>query len=141
MEKEDMMQREQAMRKILQENAYIQFLGVEFLTLKEGFAQARMSCKKELANPYGMLHGGSLYSFADTVAGAAACMYGYFVTTVSGTMNFLLPALRTEYVYCEATQLRRGKHLTVFDVRIKDDNGQLLDSGEFTFYVTDQPVF
>lgn len=131
---------EQAISKILKENAYVQFLGIELLKAEKDGILARMPYKKELANPYGMLHGGSLYSFADITAGAAACMCGYYVTTVSGTMNFLLPALHTEYVYCEARKLRQGKHLAVFDVRIKDDAGQLLDSGEFTFFVTERQV-
>ncbi|MBQ8597225.1 MAG: hypothetical protein IJ409_05470, partial [Lachnospiraceae bacterium] len=74
------------------------------------------------------------------VAGTVGCMSGYYVTTVSGSLNFLLPATNTEYVYCEAVQLRMGKHLAVFDVKIKDDNGKILDSGEFTFFVTEQAV-
>ncbi len=91
-------------------------------------------------NPYGTLHGGSLYSLADIVAGTVACMNGYFVTTVSGNMNFLLPADRTEYVYCEVLKLRQGKHLGVFEVKIKNDKQQILDSGEFTFFVTEQEI-
>lgn len=122
------------------ENAYMQFLGIEFLEIKQGYGFARMKFKDELTNPYGMLHGGSLYSMADIVAGTAACMDGHYVTTVNGTLNFMMPAKETEYIYCEAVQLRRGKHLAVFEVKLKDDKDRLLDSGEFTFYVTEQQV-
>lgn len=130
---------EQVMQKITAENIYMKFLGIEFLKLSEGYGRARMKYKRELINPYGMLHGGCLYSMADIVAGSAACMYGRYVTTVSGTLNFLLPADHTEYVYCEAVQLRQGKHLAVYEVKITDDK-QLLDSGEFTFFVTEHKV-
>lgn len=131
---------EQSIHKIVTENGYVQFLGIEFQELREGYSKARMKYKKELANPYGMLHGGSLYSMADIVAGTAACMCGYYVTTVSGTLNFLLPADDTKYVYCEAVQLRQGRHLAVYDVKITDDEQHLLDSGEFTFFVTEYKV-
>lgn len=104
--------------------------------MKEGFARGRMPYKRELTNPYGFLHGGCLYSLADIVAGNAACMDGTFVTTVSGTMNYLEPAADTDYVYCEAEKLRSGTHLSVFAVRLRDDKGKLLDSGEFTFFRT-----
>lgn len=137
---EKTIQLEQTMRKIVKENAYMQFLGIEILELKEGYALGRMKYKKELANPYDMLHGGSLYSMADIIAGTAACMGGHFVTTVSGTLNFLLPATQTEYVYCETTALRQGSHLAVYDVRIRDDNQKVLDSGEFTFFITEHEV-
>lgn len=122
------------------ENAYMQFLGIEFLVLKQGYAFAKMKFKKELANPYGTLHGGGLFSLADIVAGTAACMDGHYVTTVNGSLNFMLPAKGTEYVYCEAVQLRKGKHLTVFEVKLKNDESRLLDSGEFTFYVTEYEI-
>ena len=131
---------EEILRKMIAENAYMQFLGIEFLKIRQGYAFARMKYKKELTNPYGMLHGGSLYSLADIVAGTAACMNGHYVTTVSGNMNFMLPAEGTEYIYCEAIQLRCGKHLAVYDVKLRDDQQNLLDSGEFTFFVTDHKV-
>lgn len=140
MTENEVMQLEQIMRKTVEENAYMQFLGIELLELREGYAFARMKCREELNNPYGILHGGSLYSLADIVAGSAGCMCGHFVTTVSGNLNFLLPAEQTEYVYCEAVQLRQGKHLSVFDVRIKDDKDRVLDSGEFTFFITEQEI-
>lgn len=140
MEENILCQREQIMRKVIEENFYMQFLGVELLKLQEGYSLARMKNRKELQNPYGMLHGGSLYSLADVVAGTAACMGGCYVTTVSGIMNFLLPADQTEYIYCEAKQLRMGRHLAVFEVKLKDDKEKVLDSGEFTFFITEHKV-
>lgn len=130
----------QILYKAIARNEYVKLLGIEFKELKDGYCRAEMKYKKELANPYGMLHGGSLYSMADIVAGTAACMGGYYVTTVSGTLNFLLPADRTEYVCCEASKLRQGKHLAVYEVKIRDDSQKLLDSGEFSFFVTEHKV-
>ena len=131
---------EEKMREVVAENPYMKFLGIELLALQEAYGLARMKYKEELLNPYKTLHGGSLYSLADIVAGTVACMNGYFVTTVSGNMNFLLPAQNTEYVYCEVKKLRLGRHLAVFDVKIKNDDNQVLDSGEFTFFVTEKKV-
>ena len=139
-DEEIFLQREQTMRKVLEENQYVRFLGIEIIDLREGYCLARMKNSKELLNPYGMFHGGSLYSLADIAAGTAACMSGHYVTTVSGMMNFLLPAERTEYVYCVAEKLRIGGHIAVFDVRLKDEEGNILDSGEFTFYITGHKV-
>lgn len=131
---------EQALYEAVTLNEYVRFLGIEFVELREGCCKARMKYKKELANPYGMLHGGSLYSLADIAAGTAACMCGHYVTTVSGILNFLLPAVQTEYVYCEAAELRQGNRLAVYEVKIRDNDHRLLDSGEFTFFVTEHKV-
>ena len=74
------------------------------------------------------------------MAGATGSMNGYYVTTVSANLNFLLPAVNTEYIYCECMKLKTGKHILVFDIRVTDDAGNLLDSGEFSFYASKVPV-
>ena len=93
---------EQAMREVVQQNAYMQL--------------------------------------CDITAGLGACMGGYFATTVNGSLNFMLPADHLSYVVCQARRLRMGKHLAVYEVRILNDQEQLLDSGEFTFFLTDHRV-
>lgn len=81
------------------------------------------------------MHGGALYSLADIVSGLAACAYGPKAVPLDGSLNFLNPAINTEYVYCEAIEQRRGKDVTVYRVELTDDNGKLLDVGTFTFFI------
>lgn len=121
-------------------NEFNSHIGYEFLELNINYGKARMKCKKELLNPYGSVHGGVLLSLADAVVGTTACMCGYFVTTVSCNMNFLLPAIGPEYIYCEAILLRAGKHIMVYQVKITDETGKLLDSGEYSYFVSDKAI-
>lgn len=86
------------------------------------------------------MHGGSLYSLADTIAGTLANMSGKAVTTIEGSLHFLAPAADTEYIYCDATLKRGGAHLITVDVDITDDKGKLLDCGCYTFYRTDMDI-
>lgn len=126
--------------KILQmnlENEFSQYIGIEILELSESKGIGRIKLEKNILNPYGTMHGGALMSLADVIAGSTACMRGKYVTTISSTLNFLLPATKTEYIYCESSVLKSGKTITVLDIKIKDDNGTLLDSGQYNFFVTD----
>ncbi len=124
----------------LNETDFIRYLGLEFTEISEKFAVGRIPFDKKLTNYFGHIHGGILYSLADTVAGTLACMGGRKVTTVDGHMNFLDPVENTEYVYCEAKRVRSGKHLMVVKIKIRDDRGKLLDDGSFTFYRLKLPV-
>lgn len=123
--------------KINKENAYSQFIGIEILELSEEKGLGRIKMNDNILNPYKTMHGGALMSFADVIAGSTACMKGHFVTTISSTLNFLLPATNTEYVYCECQVLKSGRTISVLDVKIKDDNGIILDSGQYNFFITD----
>lgn len=137
-------EKENAIReKMLKEvygNKYNQFLGFEILELSPTYSKSRMKCDERLNNTYGSTHGGALLSFVDVMGGATGCMSGYYVTTVSANLNFLLPSANTEYIYCECMKLKTGKHILVFDVRVTDDNGNLLDSGEFSYFASKVPV-
>ena len=113
------------------------YMGLEFLELSEGYALGRFPLTEEVMNPYGFTHGGSVLSLADTVAGNAASMYGKFVTTVNCNLNFMRPGMDTQYIYCECNCLREGVHLIVMEVKIKNDEGTVLDSGEFTYFKSD----
>lgn len=124
----------------LYENKYNSFIGFEIMELSSTYSKARIKCDSRLHNTYGSIHGGALLSFVDAMAGATASMSGYYATTVSANLNFLLPAVNTEYIYCECLKLKTGKHILVFDIRVTDDEGNLLDSGEFSFFASKVPV-
>ncbi len=119
---------------VLSRSGFIKLLNIEILELNETHAKGRMPFDAKYCNPGGSMHGGCLYSLADTVAGTLAYFKGFDVTTVEGSMNFLEPAINTEYIYCTAKLKRRGKHLVTCDVEITNDAGKLLDCGIYTFF-------
>lgn len=131
----------EVMTKVLLEDAFSRYLGIEVIDFEEKFIRARIPFKEELINNYGSLHGGALYSFADIIAGTVACMSGKFCTTVEGNMNYLEPAVSKEYLYCEAKRVRGGNHLVVVKVKIKNDSGKLVDDGSFTFYRSNNDLY
>ena len=127
----------QSVTGLLKESEFIQFLNIELTELDDKHARGRMPFDAKYKNPYGSMHGGSLYSLADTVAGTLANMSGKAVTTIEGSLHFLAPAIDTEYIYCDARLKRGGAHLITVEVDITDDKGKLLDCGCYTFYRTE----
>ncbi|MBR6850846.1 MAG: PaaI family thioesterase [Lachnospiraceae bacterium] len=127
----------ESVRALLDKSPFIRFLGIELLSVDQKQARGRMPFAEQYQNPYGSMHGGSLYALADTIAGTLANMCGNAVTTVDGTLHFLAPALHSEYIYCDATLRKSGSHLITVNVNITDDQGKLLDCGCFTYYRTE----
>ena len=62
------------------------------------------------------------------------------LTLVSGTMSFLKPAIHTRKVVCEARAVHNGKTISVYEVKLLDDKGELLETGTFTFYHMNREV-
>ena len=46
-------------------------IGLMFTKLEKGYSQCTLNVEKKLMNPHGFLHGGVMYSMADTGMGAA----------------------------------------------------------------------
>ena len=124
-------------RKMLDKSEYIKELGIVVTEISGGRATGKVPLDKKHLNPGGTMHGGCLYSLADTVAGSLAYSMGADVVTVEGGLHFLEAAKDTEWVYCEAIVKRAGKCLVVVDVELKDDNKKLLDCGTFTYFRMD----
>lgn len=119
-------------------NPFSQYIGMEVLEVREGYALGRIHFEDRHKNVYGGMHGGCAYALADTIGGIAALTYGYDVTTVNSSMNYLSPIKDTQYVYCEAQVVRHGRRISVFDVRVMNDEKQVLTDGSFTYYSMDK---
>ena len=121
-------------QKVVEDNPFAASIGMEILNIREGYVYARVKTRKELKNIYGDLHGGCLYTVADNMAGIAASTYGYYVTTVNGSIQYLKAARNTEYIDCEAEVIKPGRSISVVSVRIRDDRKMLLNTAEFTYF-------
>lgn len=118
----------------IKKSEFINNMDLTFVEYDSLHAIGKIPFTDKIKNAYGTVHGGMLYSLADTVAGCLACSCGTFCTTLDGSMNFIEPAANTEYIYCKATLLRSGHHIVNMKVEITDDNGKLLDDGSFNFF-------
>lgn len=119
---------------IAEKNAFAAYIGMELLEVEVGYAKGRIRLDKQHKNIYEGMHGGCAYALADTLAGIAAATYGSYVTTVNGTMNYLLPIKDTQYVHCEAKAVRQGGKIGVYDTVITNDAGETLGTASFTYY-------
>jgi len=117
---------------------FIAKTGIRFLEVGEGYAKGDMPNIPATQNFAGGIHGGALFSLADTIAGMAARSFGRPTTTVTvnGSMNYLRPAAPGP-VQCEARVRKAGKMLTVCETVITDSEAREVASGTFTFYLAD----
>lgn len=122
------------MKDIVERNPFAAYIGMELLELTEGHARARIRFQPRHENIYGGMHGGCVFSLADTIAGVAAASYGRPVTTLNASMNYMRPVTDTKYLYGEASVQRHGMTISVVRVELTNDDGKVLADGSFTYY-------
>lgn len=118
----------------LKQGGYIAKNGIELTELSEGYAKGKMKLDKTSNNPYGYVHGGCIFTLADTVGGSAALTYGGVITTLSAEIHYLNPAQNTEYLEAQAKVIKNGKKTAVFEVGITDANGENIAMVTLTFF-------
>lgn len=126
---------EKAMER-LKRNAFMQHNFIEMESVEADRAVFRLNIRPESCNPYGLVHGGAIYSLADNATGAAAHTDGRFYVTQTSAMHFLHNQSRGT-VRAEAYIRHRGKTSCLVDVDITGEDGKLIATGEFTFFCVD----
>nr|WP_326184995.1 PaaI family thioesterase [uncultured Oscillibacter sp.] len=121
-------------------NPYAQRLGILVEELGAGRARVTKTVTAEDLNSLGRAHGGIYFSVADIACGSAMATHGYVAVTVNASYNFFRSANVGDKLTAEATEVKSGKTICVYDVRITDQNGALLGTGSFTFYRSEQKL-
>lgn len=131
-------------------NGFRELCGITITDLGPEGGVGEMPLGPQHLNPNGTVHGGALYTLADTVCGHTAIAWAMAATgrdadtlactTVTGSLNFLRPARGTKLT-CVAACRKMGKTLAVMDVSILDDQGTETSAGSFTYYYLDRARF
>lgn len=109
--------------------------GMTVTEIRPGYGEGILKVSPIVMNPHGTVHGGALYTLADTVAGTAACIHGASCVTLDSSMEFLRPATGP-IVRCVATPKKEGKTISVMQVVLTNEDGKEVATGTFTFYMT-----
>lgn len=121
-------------------NPYAALLGIRVEEIGPGTARATIHLEDRLLNPVGVPHGGVYFSLADTACGSAMASHGYYAVTVSTSYEFLRSGRPGDTLTAVASEIKAGRTICVFDVRITNQEGTLLGTGTFTFYKLDREI-
>ena len=109
-------------------------IGIKILSISEGYAKAEINIEKKHLNPGNSVHGGCIFSLADTVGGTAAWSRGNYVVTSSSNINYLNPAIESKRLIGIAKEIKFGKKILVYDVEIWDEKDRLIAKVTNTYY-------
>lgn len=125
---------EEIKNKRLNLNHFMTYNFIELSVLELNRAECRLTLRPESTNPNGMLHGGALYTMADSTAGSAAHSDGRIYVTQNSSMNFL-SNIKEGTAVAVGTVVHRGKTTCLVNVDITAEaTGKLLATGSFTFF-------
>ena len=75
--------------KMLNQDAFSQWLGIEILECELGRCKVGMTIRKDMLNSMNFAHGGVSYSLADTAFGFAANTHGKYAVSIETSINHI----------------------------------------------------
>jgi uncharacterized protein (TIGR00369 family) len=104
-------------------------LGIQFLEATPELVKASLQVRPELCTVGGILHGGAIMAFADTL-GAVATVLNLpphaRTATIESKTNFLRPAPAGSQVLGECIALHRGRTFMTWQTRVTSEDGKLV---------------
>ena len=88
--------------KMLSQDAYSQWLGIEILECEIGRCKVAMTVRKEMLNSMHKAHGGITFSLADTAFGFAANTHGKFAVSIETSINHIEAVSEGDYLIAES---------------------------------------
>ena len=99
-------------------DTFSQWLGIEVLEVKEGFAKIKMDVRGEMLNGHGVVHGGISFSLADSAFAFASNSHGQKAVSIETSINHIKPIFAGDALVATAEKESISKSLGQYIVRV-----------------------
>lgn len=120
------------------QNTIAESLGLEITSIEDGVVQGKLPVDVRTHQPYGLLHGGASVVLAETLGSVGSHMLvessGKGAVGIEVNANHL-KGVRSGWVHGTATLTHRGGRLHVWNIDIRDDEGDLVCTSRLTVMI------
>jgi len=125
----------------MSENTMVEHLGIEFLAVGGNTISAKMPVDHRTIQPMGLLHGGASLVLAETLGSVASSILidlnTHFCVGLEINANHLKSA-RNGFVIGTATPIHLGKKTHVWDIRISNEQDELICISRLTVAIIEK---
>ena len=122
-----------SMESFIDQDRYARYLGVEICQWGEGTARAKLVLKDHHLNSVNTVHGGVVFSLADSAFSVASNSHGTVAVAIQVCISFF-QAVSGGTLYAEAREVSRNPKLATYMIEVTDDSGSLLGVFQGTVY-------
>jgi acyl-CoA thioesterase len=109
---------------MMQNDSFSQWMGLEVLEVREGYSKVRMTIRKEMANGFGIVHGGLAFSLADSAFAFACNNRNNISVALDVTITFTKAVNIGDVLTAEAKENHNGRSIGVYLISITNQNNK-----------------
>jgi len=107
---------------------FVKLMGVKIISRSPDRSESELHIREDLCNRRGVIHGGALMGWADTMGGmtaSAALLPGQRTATIESKTNFFAPIHKGDTARAVCTPLHSGRTTIVLQTNITRGDGKL----------------
>ena len=119
-----------------EKDLFVKHSGIEIVDAKEGYCECRMAIQPFHMNAGNVVQGGAIYTLADFTFAVAANCDGKFTVTQNADITYL-KAGKGKQLTCRANKISAGKSTCLYEVKVYDDNGDMVAFATVNGFIKD----
>jgi acyl-CoA thioesterase len=104
--------------KMMDHDAFSQWMDVKVLDIKEGYSKIQMTIRKEMVNGFGIVHGGLPFSLADSAFAFACNNRNNLSVALDVTITFTKAVDVGDTLTAEAKEVHNGRSTGVYLITV-----------------------
>lgn len=132
---------EKVVQKMYDNDAFSQWLGIDVVEIKPGYAKLRMKVRDEMTNGFKVAHGGIAFSLADSALAFASNTHGRVSLALENNISFLKRVAEGDMLEAVAEELQSGNRIGVYNVAVTNQTGTTVAVFRGTVYRTTEDHF
>ena len=114
----------QVVEKMMNHDAFSQWMGVEVLDVKQGYSKIKMTIRKEMVNGFGIVHGGLPFSLADSAFAFACNNRNNLSVALDVTITFTKAVNIGDVLTAEAKEFHNGRSTGVYLITVTNQKNE-----------------
>ena len=116
----------QVVDKMMKDDLFSQWLGIEVLEIREGYSKIKMTVRKEMINGFGIVHGGIAFSLGDSCFAFACNNRNNLSVALDTAINFTKPVHVGDELVAEAKEIHNGKSTGLYHISITNQRDNIV---------------
>ncbi len=126
--------------KMMEDDLFSQWLGIEVLEVREGYSRIKMTVRSEMVNGFGIVHGGVPFSLADSAFAFACNNRNNLSVALDTSINFVKPIHTGDVLTAEAKEIHNGRSTGLYHIQITNQNEHIVAIFKGTCFRTNKAL-
>lgn len=132
---------EKVVEKMMADDAFSQWLGIEIAEIAPGYAELTMEIRKEMVNGFNVSHGGIAFSLADSALAFASNSYGRVALALENNISFIKKVVAGDLLTATTEELSLGQRIGVYNIDITNQRNETVGTFRGTVFRTREQHF